>query len=44
MSNYNITSFFFRRDKITDFFKIEESDLGSVYYLFLEPDQRFTPI
>ena len=45
MSNYSITSLFpFRRVKITNFFKIEEPDLGSIYYVFLEPDQRFTPI
>ncbi len=45
MSTYSITSLFpFRRVKITNFFKIEEPDFGSNYYVFLEPDQRFTPI
>ena len=45
MSSYSITSLFpFRRVKIKNFFKMEEPDLGSVYFVVLTPDKRYTPI
>ncbi|MFO7814810.1 MAG: transposase family protein [Halanaerobiales bacterium] len=45
MSSYSITSLFpFRRVKIKNFFKIEKPDLGSVYFVVLTPDKRYTPI
>jgi len=45
MSNCSISSLFpFRRVKIKKFFKIEEPGFGSVYFVVLTPDKRFTPI
>ncbi len=45
MSSYSMTSLFsFRRVKIKSFFKIEEPDLNSVYFVVLTPDKRYTPI
>jgi len=45
MFSYSITSLFpFSWVKIKNFFKIEDTDLGSVYFIILTFDKRFTPI
>ena len=45
MSTFSITSLFpFRRVKIDDFIKVEDPNLGSVYYVVLSPDMRFNPV
>jgi len=44
MSSYIATSLFFFNRVEKSFFKIEDTDLGSVYFVILISNKRFTPI